>query len=273
MKNLRIFFLAVLVFAVGCTNDFEEINTNTNQPETASSDLLLSTVISNALGQLARDGYSEGNQVSQHVASNNFTGFDRYNWGSNGLWSDFYENLTEVEIILEQSRAEGAGNSSYEGMALVLRSWMYSNLTDLFGDVPFSEAITGATEGNFTPTYDTQESIYDAILTDLATADDLLAQGQQILGGDILYGGDLMSWRKLANSLRLRYLMRISKRRDVGAQMQQIVDNEPIFESSADDAAMSYPATSNEDSWPISIGRIGGFDARRLSDTNFEVFE
>ena len=274
MRNIKLIILAALVMVIGCTDDFEEINTNKNQPEEASSNLILATVISNTVSELALTGMFNGNLVAQLTAKINFTGFDRYNWGSeSGIWNDLYNNLPEVEIILQTSREADTKNTSYEGIALVLKSWMYSQLTDNWGAVPYSQAIKGETDGNFQPVYDSQEQIYNGILADLATAEGLLALGQPILGGDLLYNGDIAKWRKLANSLRLRYLLRISNKVSVGAEMQSIVDANNILGSNDDNAVMEYPATTQVDSWPFSTFRIGSFDEHRLSLTSETILK
>lgn len=275
MKNIKFIIIVSILFVInGCTNDFEEINTNPNQPESVSSDLILSTVISNTVNRNALIGWNNGNIVSQLTAKINFTGFDRYDWGSEtGIWNNYYGNLPEITKILEISRDENTKNTSYEGIALILKSWIYSSLTDNWGSIPYSEAIKGETENNFTPVYDNQEDIYNGILADLKTAEELLALGQPILGGDLLFDGNFTNWRKLANSLQLRYLLRISNRRDVSSEMQQIVNSGMIFESNADNAVMEYPANTQIDSWPISNGRIGGFDEHRLSLTSENVLK
>ncbi len=274
MKNIKAIFVVCLLVFAGCTDDFQEINTNNNEPETVTPNLLLSTVISNTLTDMVNTGWSNGNIVSQLTAKINFTGFDRYNWGSeSGKWNNFYGNLTEVELILAASRTEGSKNPSYEGIALIMKSWLYANITDNWGNAPYSEAIGGQTNGEFRPKYDNQEAIYQGILADLATADELLAQGTPIFGGDLLYDGNLNAWRKLANSLRLRYLMRISNREDVSSRIQQIVNNKPIFEANEDNAVLQYPATSVATSFPIGRGRIGGFDEHRLSQTSETVLK
>lgn len=272
-KYSTLTLIGTFLFFIGCTNDFEETNANPNQPEEVSADLILSTVISTLANQSADSGWSNGNIVAQLAAKINFTGFDRYEWGSeSGLWNTYYGILPEIELILESARAEESKNTSYEGMALVMRSYVYANLTDNWGDVPFSEAMK-ATEDNFTPIYDTQESIYTGILTDLRTAESLLEQGQAILGGDILYGGNTENWVKFANSLRLRYLMRASGKLDVGAEIQAILDSGKFIAMNEDNAVMVYPATTQIDSWPVSNGRIGGFDERRLSQTSEGVLK
>ena len=101
----------------------------------------------------------------------------------------------------------------------------------------------------------------------------MLKQGIPILGGDLLYEGELVAWRKLANSLRLRYLMRISNKRDVASDMQQIIDNEPVFESNEDNAILTFPAQSIATSFPISRSRIGSFDEHRLSQTSETILK
>ena len=272
MKKI-VFFVILVLSLANCTDDFDEINANPNEPEVVTPDLLLSTVISSSMDQYVSTGWNLGNIVSQMTAKINFTGFDRYNWGSeSGLWNNIYGILPEVELIIETARSEESPNTSYEGIGLVLRSWLYAQLTDNWGNVPYAQAIQGQ-EGIFQPVYDSQEKIYNGILADLETADSLLAQNAPIFGGDIFYNGDVESWRKLANSLRLRYLMRISNKRDVSAEMQQIVNNLPIFESNADNATMTYPAVSIDTSFPQSRGRIGSFDEHRLSQTSEAILK
>lgn len=274
MKTIKILSIIAVLLMVSCTDDFEAINSNPNEPETVTSDLLLSTTISSSMNSLVDQSWGNGNIVAQLTAKINFTDFDRYNWGSeSGFWNDMYRNIASVEKMLEISSAEATTNTSYQGIGLIMKSWMYAYLTDCWGDVPYSEAIGGETNGNFKPVYDSQESIYTGILADLAAADQLLSQGQQIFGGDIMYSGDLNSWRKLANSLRLRYLLRISGGREVSAEMQQIVNAGILFESNADNAVMTYPASSQVDSWPVSNGRIGGFDEHRMSTTSQALLE
>lgn len=273
MKKYIIVYITTAMLIFGCTEDFVEINTNPNQPEEVSADLVLSTVISTIAGETALNGWNNGNIVGQLTAKINFTGFDRYDWGTqSGIWGTYYGILPEINIIMESALAEGTKNTSYEGIALVLRSYAFANLTDNWGNVPFSEAID-ASNGNFKPKYDTQESIYMAILDDLKKAETQLALGQPILGGDILYGGDTQKWRKLANSLRLRYLLRVSNKLDVSSDIQAIVDSGVFISTNEDNAAMTYPANTQIDSWPVSTFRIGSFDEHRMSETSEGVLK
>ncbi|WP_425235040.1 SusD/RagB family nutrient-binding outer membrane lipoprotein [Ulvibacterium sp.] len=274
MKTSKILFSFFLTgtFLMGCTDDFEEINTNPNAPEAVSANLLASTVTSEITRRLTQEGYSDGNTITQLMAKNNFPGFGQFDWDDEGVWDFMYGILPEVNDILEISRAEGTRNSTYEGMALTLRALCFANLTDLYINVPYTEALTGKSEGIFTPIYDDQETVYNGVLLDLADADSALANGESIIGstGDVIYNGDATKWRKLANSLRLRYLLRISKQRDVSSEMQAIVTAGNYISSNADNAVLQYSGTSNTDSWPESTGRIGGFDEKSLCTTGLE---
>ncbi|MEQ9567792.1 MAG: SusD/RagB family nutrient-binding outer membrane lipoprotein, partial [Pseudomonadales bacterium] len=132
---------------VSCTENFEEINSNPNAPEQVSANLLLSTVTSEITRQLTQEGYSDGNTITQLMAKNNFPGFSQFDWGDQGMWNLFYSYLPEINDILEISRAEGTQNATYEGIALTMRALCFANLTDLYGYVPYTEAMSGESSG------------------------------------------------------------------------------------------------------------------------------
>ena len=273
MKKYLAICATSLLFIVGCTDNFEEINTNPNQPEQVSSDLLLSTAITTLANETVGNGWGNGNLVAQLTAKINFTGFDRYNWGTeSGTWNTLYGIVPEINTILENATQEGSKNTSYEGIALVLRANVFALLTDSWGDIPYSEAIAGS-EGVFTPVYDTQEAVYAGVLEDLRRAETQLALGQIIQGGDVLFEGDTDKWRKLANSLRLRYLLRISGKTNVGTEIQGILDSGMFISTNDESAAMVYPATTRVDSWSLSTSRIGSFDEHRMSTTSEAILK
>lgn len=273
MRNNIVCTVLILLTIVSCTRDFEEINTNPNQPEAVGADLLLATVISTVANEAATSGWGRGNVVSQLTAKINFTGFDRYEWGAeSGLWNTYYGILPEIDLILTSSQQEETKNTSYEGIALLLRSYVFSILTDNWGNIPFSEAIRG-TENNFTPKYDTQEAIYTALLKDLKKAVALLEEKQPILGGDMLYDGDMDKWVRFGNSLRLRYLLRVSNKKDVATEIQAIFSSGKYISTNEENAVMNYPGSTQIDSWPISTSRIGSFDEYRLSKTSEQVLK
>ena len=257
----------------GCKKDFEETNTNKNNPTDVKPDLLLSGVIKNMMDRQVNEAWSTGNIIVQHHAKVQFVNDDRYGWNEkNDIWATVYNNYRNLQNLF--SKVGDDQNNPYYGVGLILKSWMFSLVTDAYGDVPYSEAGKAKTEAIYQPVYDKQEDIYNGILADLKSANELLAAPNVgvTLNGDILYGGGtgaIIKWRKLANSLRLRYLMRISNKRDASADMQAIVSdavNNPIFEGIEDNAVLAYlPTAPNQ--WPLYGTRVGSFDEFRVSKT------
>jgi hypothetical protein len=265
--------IAALFVAISCDNNFEDINTNNNVPTSVTPDLLLSGVIRNTLNNQVGEAWGIGNIVVQHTAKIQFVNEDRYLWGElNGIWNTVYGNMRNVQNIIDFAQSAEPVQNNYLGVALVMKSWMFSLATDAYGDIPYSEAIKGKLSGLYQPQYDEQETIYAGILADLETANTILGTSAEAISGDILYGGGssaVLKWRKLANSLRLRYLMRISGVQNVAADMQEILSNPtqfPIFESNADNAALVYQASA-PNQWPLYTTRVGSFDEFRLSKT------
>ncbi len=271
LKSLVVF--GCIALSAGCTKDFDDINTNPNSPTAVNSGLLLPQIERDMMNAVLNETWGIGNIVIQHTAKNQFVNEDRYLWGElNSIWNNVYDNMRDVQNIISQSEANGENN--YKGIALVLKSWMFSLATDAYGDVPYSQA-TQAKEGQNFPVYDPQEQIYNGILADLKSANDLLGSSGEVVAGDVIFKGDLAKWKKLANSLRIRYLLRISNKRNVGADLKAILDNptaNPIFESVADNAVYVYAATS-PDQFPLHTSRIGSFNEFRASKTLLDTLQ
>ena len=87
----------------------------------------------------------------------------------------------------------------------IYKVYLLSLLTDIYGDIPYSEAGRGFIDGNPMPRYDTQQEIYEDFFLTLAEAASEIGTGSDRITGDLIYGGDCAKWKKLANSLRLRF--------------------------------------------------------------------
>ena len=257
-----------LSLTFGCTEDFDEININPNFPASAQPDLLLPGIQREMAYNWGDQGWEEGFTVVQYGARLQFTSGDTYNWSPSGdPYNDAYASLRDVENIIRSTK-DNMDAQNYYGVALVMKSWIMSYVTDAYGDVPYSEATKGIIDGNVTPVFDPQQDIYTGMLADLETANAVLTDESNI-SGDIFYGGDILKWRKFANSLRLRLLMRIS---DVDnatavAGMVQITGNPgnfPIFESNEDMAVVQW---NSDNPQPKYNTRSGSFDEVRLSQT------
>ena len=245
MKKLYQFLilgLSVLTLIVSCTDNFEEINTNPNEPDRISDpSLLLAKIIQDFGNENWDNSFDRGAIIADQISNffvGSFGNFTRAEVGRFG-W-DFYGTLKDLDFMI--AAAEGQGLNNYVGVGLVLRAWMFQNLTDNFGPIPYSEAGKAREDINF-PKYDSQEAIYAGILAELERANNLLGSTTEPVEADLLYNGDIQNWRKFANGLRLRILLRQSDRKDPSSEMQKIVGNPsayPLFTSHEDQAALQY---------------------------------
>jgi len=274
MKNIKSLLLfGFIVLAAGCTKDFDEVNNNPNAPTAVNSGLLLPQIQRDMIGTVLGEAWGIGNIVIQHTAKNQFVNEDRYLWGEiNAIWNNVYDNMRDVNNIIAQSDARQENN--YKGIALVMRAWMFSLATDAYGDIPYSEAIKAKEGINYT-NYDSQEDIYTGILADLKEANAILGTTGEVVAGDLIYKGNLTKWKKLANSLRVRYLLRISNKRDVSADLRAITSDataNPVFESVADNAVYTFQSNS-PDQFPLHTSRIGSFNEFRASKTLLDTLQ
>jgi hypothetical protein len=275
MNNIKNILAVLVLFIVfGCTKGFEETNQNPNNPEVVNPELLMVTVIRSTVNQMVNEAWSPGNIVSQFSSEIREPNTDRYIWGSFSTWSNGYSVLKDVNNLYDIAEERGLNN--YKGIALVLRALIYSRMTDTYGDLPYKEALKGKDdEPVYAPKYDTQQEIYAGLLKELEEANKLLSTAGGVIDNDILNGnnsyvGNPILWKKLANSLKIRLLMRQSNKVNPSQALQEILNNPtqfPIFQSNADNAAVTYVEAPNL--FPITSTRIGFWRDRRLSKTLF----
>lgn len=257
--------MIISMVTFSCTKDFDQINTNKNAPEKVTSQLLLPDIQRDMMNQVLGESWGIGNIVVQHTAKNQFVNEDRYLWGEiNGIWNTSYNKLRDIQNII--NAAEETKDNGTKAVALIMRAWMYSLITDAYGDIPYIDAIK-AKSGIYYTKYDSQEAVYAGILSDLKNANGLLATTSGVVGGDLIYNGNLTKWRKLANSLRVRYLIRISNKKSPATELTEILSNpsvNPIFENNSDNATFTYKAAS-PDQFPLFSARSGSFNEFRAS--------
>ena len=250
-KTVLVLFMAILS---ACTKDFDKINTNPNSPETTNTEFLMSEVIlstayayqENAVGRRPAS-------AARYLTLVRNTGYDLFDWGPVD-WDDSYARLSVNKTLLEtaQSRSE----NQYVAISKIMKAFNFAYLTDLYGDIPYSQALKSKESNLIYPEYDQQQAIYPDLLRELQEANELLkgTTGEINAKGDALFNGKALQWRKFANTLRLRMLLRISKvYGNAFTEMQTIVNDKstyPVFESSADNAAVAYLGNLAAYSWP-----------------------
>ena len=145
--------------------------------------------------------------------------------------------------------AQENGLNAYVGAGKTINAFYLAALTELWIDVPYSQGATGL--DNIQPAYDKQQDIYPQVLTLLEEANTAFASDTEgfVLGGDVLFDEDIMKWRKMANSLRLRYLLRLANQGSVNAtsQINMMVSDPstyPIIESNDEAAIYDFTGVS-----------------------------
>jgi len=241
--NLIVLLFIGLVF-VSCDKDFEELNTNPNNPTSIPSQLLLGNIIRNT-GNIMYSTFNGGDMGecwAQHWAKVQYNDEARYEPRESSLtnvWTGLYEQVA-ADANQMYILAGEEGSLVNQGVAQTMKAYSMLLLTDLYGNVPFSEALQGAV--NIAPVYDSQATVYNGCLALLDEAMVLLnpANGDLDSSQDIIYGGDVSKWRKFAASLKFRALMRMSAKDLRAGEMLALVNSGMLFSSSDDEAKLVY---------------------------------
>ena len=259
MKKILIFVLLLCV-TISCTNQFEEINTNKNQPTTAQPKTMLPNVIFNLANENVSNAFDFGDVLAQYGGNFEYNELDVYNWGaSNRFWNN-YKWLNDINDIKRQAIL--LDDKNYQAISLILESVVISVITDTYGNVPYSDASRGE-EGILKPVYDSQEQIYTKIFENLTTANAIIETSKTV-EGDLLFSGSMIKWKKFCNSLHVRLLMRVSNKISVSTKLTEIISNPttyPLFESNSDNANYKYTGIFPNIS-PMSdgINRLYGYN-------------
>lgn len=275
MKKRLIYscLIAGTTFIAGCTKDFEKINTDPTKinaellnpnylmaqaqikfSNTGYDQLLFQSMWVQALAS-TYDYYGNGDK---YVLSGSGTAYYGRTWGTSYGASTF---IDEMKNLVK-------GNAAYSNLdncGTIFRMMILERITDAYGDVPFSQEGQ-AKSGVFTPVFDTQQSIYTSMLSQLETATAALDPSKDKLTSDLFYGGDVTKWKKLGYSLMLRAAMRLTKvdpataqkyaeKAFTGGTMTSIDDNAKVKADNAngngnsDAAALLVPDDFREVRW------------------------
>jgi len=214
-KKMLIYVLSGLLLTGGCTDGFDEMNIDPNNPtpETVDPNYILSTAL--LCGTLNIDTHQRIHSLTvdifaQYISNEDFTTnlcVPVEGW-TNDFWTKHYTYIDMVnDIIINQK--DNAMKVNTVQIARIWRVWLYSRATDLFGDIPYFDAANGTGE---LPRYDKQQEIYYDMCRELKEAAQALDSLKANPGtNDFIFSGKIEQWRKFANALRLRLAMRMSE--------------------------------------------------------------
>jgi len=263
----------LVVMLVSCRKDFEEIDTNPQGFSTASDGSLFNGIIESML-PTGNEQFYVNNEIlykQTQQAALTKSAWGNYTIGTEDIWGNYYKILPSFRELEKRFDAYPSSPevNNMKAMLKITLAYKTFKLTDLFGDIPYSEAGYGFTDLNLLhPKYDKQRDIYLSLLDELAWAaenitipTDLVEPFASFSAFDKLFNGDLVFWRKFANSLRLRYAMRMSGKEPeiAGAVIKDVIEkNLPVlegyyFNSARLESACLWPAangfTNSSVSW------------------------
>lgn len=230
-----------------CTKNFTEVNTDPNRIESISPGTLLNPTIYEvaAFNMKQADGITFNLMQVMLPFPSTSGGIHRYDLTENtgtSTWNTYYRWLKNIREMYNASVK--AQDPNYQAIAMTLQAWVTSNLTDCFGDIPYSKALRGD-EQVFYPAFDKQSDIYPKLISDLDSANKLYNTSRtMVYGTEILFANNVTKWKKFSNSLQLRLLLRLSRRteQDVYTKINNILANPaqyPVFTSNAEAAVLN----------------------------------
>lgn len=250
-----------LLVTFACTGDFEEMNSNPNKPTLVSAQYLLpqalQTSIDNYWGNKTRNerlnfdhAMSWVGYLTRNIYENEGDNYNVQPSVNIKNWEVFYsDGLINFQKIITISAPEGSlPNPTYEAIGIGMRAWVFSLVTDVWGAIPYTEALSGTSStAIYSPGYDTQEEIYAGLIADLKTANEKLDPSVKSIPGDIMFKGSALFWKKFFNSLRFKLLNRQAlKVPGSAAEMQAMIDDPatfPMIDSNDEMAKFSYGAS------------------------------
>ncbi|MFD2598090.1 SusD/RagB family nutrient-binding outer membrane lipoprotein [Sphingobacterium corticis] len=265
--------MLVIVLPTSCNKDFQEINTNPNtSPRVRPSSLLapaLTKVVTYNMSRSQRIT-NELMQVTVNMGDGDGRIF-RYEvraTEADYMWNNLYVQLRNFRDIYEF--AEELNQQQYMAVAQICEAWIFSILTDIYGDIPYTEALQGKNLNHVLPVFDKQQDIYPALFANLEEANTLLSalgtNASLSKESDPLFGGELRKWRQFGNSLYLRLALRLAHKPELNSSqiITKIIDVEPL----------RYPIMNgNDDSailrWTGSAPYVSPFATWRPADWYF----
>jgi len=288
-NSFIIIFTLAFGFVVSC-KDLDELNINPNgvDPTIADVNFLLPTVQTNVGKIIYNIGFGTFSGVMQHTQQTGwFGGYNNYNWDPlSHSWNGYYSILMNNEEYFKKAVKDDY--EFHEGVARIMRAYVFGLITDIWGDAPYKDALKAERGPNhFMPAFDPQQEIYHDILADLDTANTLLSKTASeyrniVSKQDLIYRGDVSKWQKFANSLAMRDYMRLQAKEPAFAEegIKRIVGDPalyPLIRVADDDANISFPGTSSATSNPLNtvydLDPAGAYMRVKMGKTLVDVMQ
>ncbi len=213
MKIKSIFISAIVaVMSSACNDTFLDINTNPNTLPTASPNYVFTNAENTSAANMVSPNETGSYWAGQWTQSNGYiisTTLFAYNFtnGDFNYWDGYYDNLNDYQFVIDN--ADAYNQKFLKGPAKVMKALLMQQLVDMYGNVPYSDALKGV--GSLAPKFDDQKAVYEDLIKLLDEAIvDIKANtfASAFTNSDIIFKGNTTKWARFANSLKLRILMR-----------------------------------------------------------------
>lgn len=219
MKKLIILLTVLLALGTACKKDYLNIDeTNPNQASAVPANLVLPAAL-NSVAELfdQPDNYAfiyiwhgMWSISNGYVPPTNLTQYSLLNSSYQGIWNSTYLALQNLDYVDKAST--GASQKSFRAIAIIMKVYLYHNLVDCYGNIPYSQALKGSDAAQqLKPAYDNQQTVYEDLVTKIDTAINLIQTSPldvvAVGKADIIFNGDMGKWARFANTIKLRMLM------------------------------------------------------------------
>lgn len=251
-KSLTALLIAVCGASVTACSDsyMENLNTDPSKADVLDPNAQLTTAMLQTYGDLGQvEMYRNYHYAftQQLMGCWNTTNYGGHHTIDNNemcrMWTSFYPNAIKNLVDGIYNSEDDPATSNVNAALKIYRIYMMSLMTDTYGDCPYSEAGLGYIAEKYNPRYDTQKEIYNSFFEELKDAAAQLSLANDKISGDVMFSGDVAKWKRFANSLRLRFAMRISEVDPDKAKAEfedALTSDGGVIASSADDALIKY---------------------------------
>lgn len=287
MINKYKFIIALLavafLFPLSSCSDFGDTNVDPNNPTQVPADGLVSRAQFALNNRLWSRNYNAewGMLMVQHWTQNEYTEEGRFDVDGNNfdlLWTDMYANVLKdinaAEVLVNADEVTDA-NIIGNRLAIlsILEIYAFHNITDAFGAVPYKSILDPFNSP--LPSYDSQEAIYSELVSQLTTTLGTIdVNANSFDSGDIIYNGNMSSWKKFGTSLLMRIAMRMSNVDEAAAtSVINGIDAGDLITSNADNTILAFssnPSVAN----PLYVdAEISGRDDFSMSTTLLDILD
>lgn len=250
MKNFSIKSLVVLPLSLGLfftsckrySSDFGDTNLNPGAVNAPILSALLTNVEAGLGGYAAS---TRGGLYCQYFSETQYTDVSLYSLPQLDFEGRYSGAMYDLQNIINYNQSNNMNQ-----VARIIKAYIFSQTTDVWGDIPYSQALTG----NRTPAFDAQKAVYEGCISELTQA---VAAFDNLSGisGDIIYGGDASKWKKFANSLRMRLALQLTKRYPAAGAYAAtqfnlaLTDAGGFISDNADNFTLVYPGGNFKSPW------------------------